>query len=827
MARSVDLVARLVADVSDFRRGMNEATLTAKQGEQKLRSIGRNMETLGRGMTRHVTLPLLAIGAGAVKAFADFDSAMTQSLAIMGDVSDTMRGDMADAAREIGKTTQFSAAQAAESFFFLASAGMDAEQSLAALPQVAAFAQAGMFDMARATDLATDAQSALGLASDDAEQNLKNMARVTDTLVGANILANATVEQFAESLTNNAGAALRVHNKSVEEGVAVLAFFADQGLKGAAAGEALNVVLRDVPRAVARNSDEFERLGLNVMEADGSMRNLADVVGEFERVLGPMSATQRAAALDSLGLTRSVGNSITQLLGGSDAIREYQTSLEGMGGITQQVADKQMESLAAQMGLVKDQFVDAGITIGQQLAPSLLTVSRFTAGAAQAFASLPGPVQTAAIAFGAVLAATGPLLTIGGKLVQNWGSLTRGAKAVAEGVGMSERSMHLFARALPIVAAAAFAATVYKIATAALKVEVDVQRASRALTEDLVQAFLDVQASSIVGGEALDIFQQLAEGNIGTAVRLRDALAEAGQDVAELDEILREAADAQIQLQTDTDSADDALSRFASTAPEAADAAGDLADELDDGATAADEFASALEEMDRALNAMFDPLFKLEDAIIKNEQALWDAAAAEAEFGKGSKEATDANRTLTRSAVGVESAMIGLRKAVVEGDVKMDELVGTLERLVAEGKLSRQAADEHAMALGGLIHNADIANSKSITIPIYVDASQAFEQINRLRLILSDMGGVLGFFGTRLLPSFDDGGVVPGAIGSPQLVLAHGGETVLPTHKPGFDLGTAERAGDHIEIHNHYTGTDSSENSTVRTIRRVQLLLQP
>ena len=30
-----------------------------------------------------------------------------------------------------------------------------------------------------------------------------------------------------------------------------------------------------------------------------------------------------------------------------------------------------------------------------------------------------------------------------------------------------------------------------------------------------------------------------------------------------------------------------------------------------------------------------------------------------------------------------------------------------------------------------------------------------------------------------------NGGIVPGALGSPQLILAHGGETVLPTHKRG------------------------------------------
>src|SRR6056297_3127858 len=111
------------------------------------------------------------------------------------------------------------------------------------MPQVAKFAQAGMFDMATATDIATDAQSALGLTSEDAAENLDNLTRVTDVFVKANTLANTSVQQISEALTNKAGAALRVVNKDVEEGAAVLALFADQGVKGADAGEKLNVVL--------------------------------------------------------------------------------------------------------------------------------------------------------------------------------------------------------------------------------------------------------------------------------------------------------------------------------------------------------------------------------------------------------------------------------------------------------------------------------------------------------------------------------------------------------------------------------------------------------
>jgi len=360
MAAKGTLTIRVLGDASDFKRAMK----SAQSGAMKFGKI------LAAGM--------LAAGASvagalvfSVKKFADFDQAMTRSTAIMGDVSDAMRNDMASAAREVAKTTAFSATEAADSFFFLASAGLDAAESIGALPKVAAFAQAGAFDMALATDLLTDAQSALGLVVDDSAESLKNMVRVSDVLVKANTLANASVQQFSEALTQKAGAALRALNKDVEEGVAVLAVFADQGVKGAEAGVALNAVLEGLTRTARLNADSYRDLGVSVFDVDGEMRNMADIISDIETGLEGMSIEAQLAALAQLGLTRTARDGVVQLLGTSDAMREYEASLRDAAGTTQDVADKQMQTFWMQMGLVKDQLIDVALSVGQTLMPAL------------------------------------------------------------------------------------------------------------------------------------------------------------------------------------------------------------------------------------------------------------------------------------------------------------------------------------------------------------------------------------------------------------------------------------------------------------------------
>lgn len=352
MGRGADLIIRI-------------ATAGTKLAKSQLNGVGKagldlnsQMKTLAKVGIAGTAVAFAALGKAifeSVQAFKEFDSKMTQSLAIMNTTVDQQEA-MVQAAQQVAMETTISANESAEAYFFLASAGLDAEQSIAALPQVAKFAQAGMFDMATATDLATDAQSALGLSVSDAEENLNNLSRVTDVLVKANTLANASVQQFSEALTTKAGAALKVVNKDVEEGVAVLAVFADRGVKGAEAGDKLNQVLRDIPRATAKNKEEFEKLGLEMFDAEGNMKNVADIVEQLDAVLGPMSDELKASTLDQLGLNRGVADAVKILSGSTDQIRKYEEALRSAGGTTQEIADNQLDTLQAELDILSNKW---------------------------------------------------------------------------------------------------------------------------------------------------------------------------------------------------------------------------------------------------------------------------------------------------------------------------------------------------------------------------------------------------------------------------------------------------------------------------------------
>jgi len=406
-----NLLAHLRLDGSQFVKQLNTA-------EARLKSTAKKMEQVGRTLTLRVTAPILGIGVASVKAFSSFDDAMTKSTAIMSDATKSMRAEMEKTAISISKNSVTSATELARSYFFLASAGLSAEQSVAALATVERFAVAGAFDMALATDLVTDAQSALGLTVENATQNMINMTRVSDVLTGANTLANASTLQFSKSLTSQAGPAMKAFNVELEEGVAVLAAYADQGIKAEEAGNMFSRMLRLMTKGFQSNRAAWKNLGIDIFDANRNLRPMADIVRDLTGLLGPMSTEMKVATLTTLGFQARSQQAILPLIGMGDAIAYYRKELDRAQGITEEIANKQLKSFASQMKILWNNVVAAARIIGEKLAPALIKANEKIKEGLAWWEGLNDSTQNFIIELALMTAAVGPALLVVGKLLQ-------------------------------------------------------------------------------------------------------------------------------------------------------------------------------------------------------------------------------------------------------------------------------------------------------------------------------------------------------------------------------------------------------------------------
>ena len=431
------MVIRILGDAAQYEKTLRDAEKSTKSFTQNigksLTRVGSQMQAMGRSLTLRLTAPIVAMGAASVKAFADFDQAMIESTSIMGNLTDATQERMRRLALSLsfsGKVLQ-APKDLAESYFFLASAGKDAEQSMALLPAVSTFATAGAFNMAKATDLLTDAQSALGMASKNALEDQRNLVAIGDALVKANTLANASVEQFATSLTTKAGSAFKAYNIDLNQGVALLAAYADQGIKAELAGNAVDRMVRLLTKATADNSEVFRRLGIDVFDVTGEFNDFSEIIRDIENALEGMSTKQKSATLSALGFEARVQQVILPLLGTSDALEEYAKQLDNAGGITKEVAEKQMKSFANQLRKAWNQIKVVAIGIGETLAPLITRLNEKIAMGIRWWEGLSLATRRWILLGAGITAALGPVLVIVGTLISSLGAIVTGISVLA------------------------------------------------------------------------------------------------------------------------------------------------------------------------------------------------------------------------------------------------------------------------------------------------------------------------------------------------------------------------------------------------------------
>ena len=342
-------------DSTNFTRGAKKAQTSAKSLSGTMGQVGLAARAGAAGLAALAAAKAAKATVGSlINPAAALDTALQKTFKSQRDLTDLQRGAMRETALAVAKDVSASAAEVAEGFFFLNSAGLSVEQQIKALPQVAAFAQAGMFDLATATNLATDTQSAFRLTSDDAVKNLENLARVTDVLTAANDIANATSQQFAEAMTNKAAVAATQLGISIEETTAVLAVFANTNFaKGVKGGTAFEQVTRSMTNAWQANREALQAAGIDIFK-DGAFQGIPNIMQDIEEHTAGMNAETVLASLSLLGFKGEAANATKSLIGWSDAMRKTKSELMDIKGVTQLVSenslspfDKSLQRLSA------------------------------------------------------------------------------------------------------------------------------------------------------------------------------------------------------------------------------------------------------------------------------------------------------------------------------------------------------------------------------------------------------------------------------------------------------------------------------------------------
>lgn len=313
-----------------------------------------------------------AFAASSVKTGMEFDKSMSQVAATMGKTVDEVQ-DLRAFAQEMGATTAFSATEAADALNYMALAGYDAETSMAMLPNVLNLAAAGSIDLASASDMITDAQSALGLT-------LEQTNAMVDQMAKASSKSNTSVAQLGEAILTVGGTAQYMAGGTQELNT-VLGVLADNGIKGSEGGTHLRNMLLKLSAPTADATKLLNSLGVQVFDAQGNMRSFTQIFPELNAAMSSLTDQERLDAMATLFNSRDIA-SATALLGTTtERWEELGAAIGDSAGAAEQMAKTQLDNLAGDITLFKSALEGAQIALSDQLTPSLREFVQFGSGA--------------------------------------------------------------------------------------------------------------------------------------------------------------------------------------------------------------------------------------------------------------------------------------------------------------------------------------------------------------------------------------------------------------------------------------------------------------
>lgn len=406
MAVVRNVVVRIGADISELTRGLQNA-------ERTFQSLGNNLRSAGETMSKYVTLPIMALGAGIIKTAADFEQGMSNIKAVSGEGAENMQR-LKDLALQMGKETKYSAKEAAQGIEELLKAGLTTEQVLGGgLKGALSLATAGELELGEAAEIASTALNAFRA------DNL-NVQQAADILAGAANASATSVQEMRFSLQMVSAVASAV-GMSFKDTSTAIAVFAQNGLKGSDAGTSLKTMLMNLQPTTDKQAKLFQKLNLvmadgtsKFFDARGKLKSLAEISRILKNSMSDLSDAQRLQAMDTIF--------------GSDAIRAanilYKEGAEGVEAMAQamskvgadQVAAEKMNNFNGSLEQLKGSLETLGIQLGTILLPPLRSFVDKLTELTNSFMTLSPETQKTILIFAGIAGAIGPVLIAIGML---------------------------------------------------------------------------------------------------------------------------------------------------------------------------------------------------------------------------------------------------------------------------------------------------------------------------------------------------------------------------------------------------------------------------
>ena len=455
-----DALQREIIETEQELRRLQEEAAATSTALAKIDEAGKKIEAFGDSVTSAgqaimpASMAVAGLGAAAVKTASDFDTSMSKVAAVSGATGEDLDA-LREKAREMGAKTKFSASEAADAMNYMAMAGWKTGDMLEGIEGIMNLAAASGEDLATTSDIVTDALTAFGLSAQDS-------GHFADILAAASSNANTNVSMMGETFKYCAPIAGAL-GFSAEDTAEAIGLMANAGIKSTQAGTALRTIMNNLTGEIKLSGKALGDVTIQTTNADGSMRDLSDILADCRGAFSQLSESEQAAAAEALvgknamsgflALMNAGEGDITKLSSAIDhcsdtfvktvdgaiipmsqALEEGIDWIEEYNGVSEQMAAVMQDNLSGQLTILKSQLQELAISFGEMLMPAIRKIVSKVQAFIDKLNGMSESQRKAVLTIGLIIAALGPLLVILGTVISKVGAAMQGFVKLATGV---------------------------------------------------------------------------------------------------------------------------------------------------------------------------------------------------------------------------------------------------------------------------------------------------------------------------------------------------------------------------------------------------------
>ncbi|MDF7911838.1 phage tail tape measure protein [Listeria monocytogenes] len=425
-------------------KGLDSSIVKVEQFGNMLEKSGQKLTKVGTAMTVGFTAPIVAGMIKSTKAYLDFDNEVTE-------VNSLLR-ESGESAKEFGDryTQVFDYAQKASVKYGVASEqtmlgmkemvkkGYDINQTMASMPAIFNAARASGDDFETVMSVTTSTLEQFGMISKDTNKQMEYTNKVADVLT---YVADKTAAGFSDMGTamNYVGPISHSLGYSLTDTAAAVGLLSNRGIEGQKAGTGLRGMLTSLLKPSKSAAEAMAAVGLKIEDNNGNMKTLPTLLDDINDKTKKMTRTQKNSFLTMIFGREPLSAVNTLLEAGGDSLRKYSKGADEANGYTKQVADNMRKAGKFGVDQFKASLEVLEQNVGQKLMPALTPIIAWANKMIDKFNDLSGAQQQSIIKWAGVIAAAGPMLMIGGKLVSMTGGLIKGFAGFGKILGLGSK----------------------------------------------------------------------------------------------------------------------------------------------------------------------------------------------------------------------------------------------------------------------------------------------------------------------------------------------------------------------------------------------------